>query len=555
MAVRLLKGQTIGGVDYPAGIAIVGLDAEVEAAASQGGGGEPVNLFVSSVSGVGNKNSAVILGDSWGQYNYRPTVPASIVDNGDGTATITGASLKIYTGDPIAVGGMATPRLNQLQATVLSHVLTGAVVTSATYSTAGLFVNQAQSGGPFLYVPWQESDQGYFYIGCHLAGVAPDLLANYSSGGADTEQLELLVPEIAKLKPRACFIQAGTNNVYARNWPADRTIASLKRIVDALVSAGITPVLGAIPPRLDGQQSAANAARSAPVNAWAAKYLPVKGGYFVQHWAASASGVPLADSASAIGAASTGMLGDGVHPARPYALGYGKALQPALSALYPKVPGLTPADVAANGKLWLDNPMLTGAGGTLTAGTGTISGVAPTGVTVNNLAGTQTVVSSVVARTESADGDACGNKLRLVITNAVAGSNILIRMAATPANWDWLDKMVARCGFRVSASGTPGSGSPAAMATPQLKLNCTTGITANDDSYGPVVQVPGVQIDEGYTMLLRTPARAPKSAGVGVHGALSYLRFDLELYFRAAGSATVDIWQPCIEVIDASVVA
>lgn len=508
------------------------------------------------VSGAGNlKTGAVVLGDSWGQYNYRPNVPTSIVDNGDGTATITGASLKIYTGDPIAVGGMATPALNQLKATVLSHVLTGANVTSATYSTIGLYINQVQSGGPFLYVPWQESDNGWFYLGCKLAGVAPTLLANFSVGGADSEQLETLLPSIYALKPKACFIQAGTNNVYARGWAATRSIASLQRIVDGLVAAGITPVLGAIPPRSNGDQSAANAARTAPVNAWAAKYLPQVGGYFVQHWAASASGVPLADSSSAIAAASANMLGDGVHPARPYAFGYGKALVAPLRAIYSRVPALTPADVAANGKLWLDNPMLTGAGGTLTAGPGTMSGTAPNGVAVTNIAGTQTVVVSVVARTEAADGDAVGNKLRLVITNAVAGSDVLIRMAVTPGNWDFADRMSARCGFQASASGTPGSGSPVAMATPQMRLNCTTATTSNDDSYGPVVQTPGIQIDEGYTMLLRTPPRAPKVAGSAVHGALTYLRFEVELFFRGAGSATVDIWHPCIEVLDASVIA
>lgn len=505
------------------------------------------------MSADGNRNSAVILGDSWGQYNYRPSPITGIADNGDGTATITGTSLKIYVGDTIAVGGHGTPRVNQLKATVASVVMAAGVVTSATYSTSGLFVNQAQSGGPFLYVSWNESDNGYYYLGCHLAGVAPDLLANYASGGADSEQMELLVPEIVKLRPKACFIQAGTNNVYARQWAADRTIASLKRIVDALVSAAIVPVLGAIPPRLDGQQSVANAARTAPVNAWAAKYLPMRGGYFVQHWAASASGTSLADPASAIGAASVNMLSDGVHPARPYAFGYGKALVAPLRAIYPRVPALTPADVAASGKLWMDNPMLQGSGGTLTAGTGTIIGTAPNNITVTNLSGTQTVVASVIARTDAADDDASGNKLRLVITNATAASNILIRMASTPANWDWVDKMTARCGIRVSSSATPGSGAPLAMTTPQMQMSCNTSITATDDSYGPVAQTPGIQIDEGYSMLLRTPPRAPKSGGAGMHGTLGFLRLDVQLFFRGAGSATVEIWHPCLEVIDATI--
>jgi hypothetical protein len=404
-----------------------------------------------------------------------------------------------------------------------------------------------------LYVPWAESDQGYFHLACHLAGVAPKVLANFSSGAADSEQLESLVPEITALRPRACFIQCGTNNVYARGWAADRSIQSFKRIVDALVSAGIMPVMGAIPPRVSGA-SAANAARTAPVNAWAAKYLPMRGGRFIQHWAASAGGTVLADQSSVIAAASAGMLGDGVHPARPYAFGYGKALAPVLRELFPRVPALTPSDVTANGKIWLDNPMLNGSGGTLTAGAGTISGTAPTGVTVSNSVGTQNIVASIVARTDAVDGDAAGNKLRLVITGAGTGSVILIRMTATPANWSAADAMVARCGFQVSASGTPGSGVPVGMTTPQLRLNCATATTENDFSYGPAVQTPGLQIDEGYTMLLRTPPRAPKALGTGVHGSLSFLRLDIELYFRTSGSATVDIWQPCIEVLDASLV-
>ncbi|RQO63125.1 hypothetical protein DBR47_00700 [Paucibacter sp. KBW04] len=61
MSIRLNRGQKINGVDYPAGIAIVGLDKEVEALASQGGGATSVNLAVvdaSSVSGSGIPSSA-----------------------------------------------------------------------------------------------------------------------------------------------------------------------------------------------------------------------------------------------------------------------------------------------------------------------------------------------------------------------------------------------------------------------------------------------------------------------------------------------------------------
>lgn len=52
MAIRLTKGQKINGIDYPNGIAIIGLDAVVEAAASQGGGAVPVNLAVVDLTTV-----------------------------------------------------------------------------------------------------------------------------------------------------------------------------------------------------------------------------------------------------------------------------------------------------------------------------------------------------------------------------------------------------------------------------------------------------------------------------------------------------------------------
>lgn len=60
MSIRLNRGQKINGVDYPAGIAIVGLDKEVEALASQGGGATSVNLAVvdaSEVSGAWNSKN------------------------------------------------------------------------------------------------------------------------------------------------------------------------------------------------------------------------------------------------------------------------------------------------------------------------------------------------------------------------------------------------------------------------------------------------------------------------------------------------------------------
>lgn len=50
MAIRLIKSQRINGVDYPAGVAIIGLDLMAESLAMQGGGAVPVNVAVLDTS-------------------------------------------------------------------------------------------------------------------------------------------------------------------------------------------------------------------------------------------------------------------------------------------------------------------------------------------------------------------------------------------------------------------------------------------------------------------------------------------------------------------------
>jgi lysophospholipase L1-like esterase len=496
-------------------------------------------------------DGVVVMGDSIATFNLLPITASSIVDNGNGTATVSGTSLQAHAGDTISVEASGTTALNVLNAPVVSQTIVGSAVTQLVYSYQGL-TGYAQSGTPLLRVLWRESDQGFFTIAKALSGARCRMLAHYTVGGSDSVQMEALLPQALANRPRAVVVQAGTNNVYARGWDATTSIASFKRSADAIAASGAVPVFMAILPRSDGQQSAANAARKMPVIRWMREYLPSIGGYFVDSWVRGTNGTTLADLTSAIGLANAALLVDGVHPNRLGAWAMGKALAPVLNAIFPersRLPTSVAEATTTNTKLYFNNPLLTGAGGSTSAGSGTIVGTAPTGINVVIYAGSPTVTLSQVARTEAADGDAAGNWLRLVITGAASGTQVLVRAAVTPANFAYTDQVQGGMRVRTSSSGTPGIGNPSNMTVPEVLVNVTTATSGSDFAYAMANQVTGSAVDEAASMVLLTPPRAAKALGSAVHGSLSYIRLDMNLYFRGAGSATVDVAHPLLGAI------
>lgn len=508
---------------------------------------------------VGNglvNDGVVIMGDSIPTYNFGPITIASITDNGDGTATITydgTNSLQSYVGDLIQVEGHATTKLNVINAPVTAQTISGTKVTALTYTYSGYTYNSLASAGT-LYIRLKRrlSDQGAIGIAQFLSGARFRILDTFAIGGFDSEQMEAQLDAAIALMPKAICVQVGTNNVYARAWAPSRSIASIKRAADKIARAGIVPVFGLILPRVDGSQNSTTAANLAPVNSWMRDYLPSVGGYCVDHWGRTANGTTFADQASTIGAANSGFLGDGIHPNRQGAWAMGKAWSDVLSQIFPAKnrlrPNLTEA-TAANGKLFFNNPGLTGTSGTTTAGSGTITGTAPTGTSLTIVSGTPTVTTSQIARTEAADGDAVGNWFRMVITGAGAGTNVLLRIAVTPSNWSFGDLVQGGMRIRVTSGSSPGSGAPTNMTTPELLVNVTTATSGTDVSYGTYNQTTGTSIDEAYSGIALTPTYAFKASGTGVHGALSYIRLDLNIYFRTgSGNATVDIAHPFLGV-------
>lgn len=500
------------------------------------------------VMSTGKRAGVVLMGDSINANNQLP-ISVTLTNNGDGTATATAASLKVYQGDTVSFGGSPTPVLNQLNTTILSHTIVGGLVTSVTYSLGGTYGPSVQSGGTTMTVLWQSSDNGIFSFARALSGVPIRVLANFSVGGSNSDDMYLLLEQALALNPSVVWIQIGTNNRFAVQWTAAQSIASIKKCIDRIAQCGATPVLQSIPPRSDSgnsfalthQNDATDAANVAPVLKWANEYMPKVGGYFIDLWRGVCNGVSFSDLTSTLLFANLTMLKDGVHPERRGAVAGGKVGAPVARSLFPVTQGLPvgPAFVNANGKTFFDNSMLTGSG-------------TATGLTISTVAGSPTVTPSLVPRTEAADGDIMGNWQRIVITGATSGTQVRVRVQVAPSSWAFGDYIEAAMKVRVSSSATPGSGAPVGMSTPELAMTVTTATTGGDVAYDCANQTPGAQVDEAYTMLLNITPHNFKAAGSGVHGALSNIRLDLNLYFRGTGSATVDLCQVVLGAIDAS---
>ena len=501
-------------------------------------------------------DGVVLIGDSIGSYNIGPITVAAVVDNNDGTATVTAStgSLESYAGDLIQIEGSPTARLNVAGAPVIASTIAGAKVTALTYRYEGLDTNKfPQSGGLLLRLRRRGSDQGFLRHAKFLTNARFRLIASYAIGGMDSEQVErqILARAIAQ-RPRCIVVQFGTNNVYARGFTAARSIASFKRIADAITAAGIVPVFSVLPPRQVADTSALTAANSVPLIRWMREYLPSIGGYCVDMWARSTNGVTMADLTNINGASNTVNQVDGIHWNRLGAWGHGKAMADALRQVFPerlRLPVSATETNALAGKLFFANTLLTGTAGTKSPGSGTITGNAPTGLGITILSGNCTVTLSQIPRTDAADGDAAGNWLRLVITGAASGHQVLVRAAVTPTNWAPGDLMQGGLRVRTSSGTSPGTGAPTGLTTPELVVNVTSATSGSDFAYETYNQTPGAAVDEAASGIFLTEPYAFKAAGTAVHGSLSYIRLDLNLYFRASGDATVDIAHPLLGVV------
>jgi len=236
---------------------------------------------------------------------------------------------------------------------------------------------------------------------------------------------------------------------------------------------------------------------------------------------------------------TTNVIGtDNIHPSVLGNYLAGKALAAKYRTLYPTLRPLLPTNVL-DGGLFTDTAgagcvLMTGTGGTATAGAGTINaGSKATNVDIQISAGTATVTPYQTARTVANDGDALGNWQGVTIAAAAANDQVVFRLQAVHASVSNGDTV------RVVGIGKIKTGFALVkdFSMTVISQTATTGNLIITERAGSAAQqAPHPEAATFYFDLL-CPVRTP----VGVHGAPSSFRPQIQVTAVGAGTIEVEI--------------
>ena len=532
---------------------------------------QPLSSIAAITSGALNDkaniptNTVILMGDSFLERSFTSVVTATNAgtDNGDGTTTINLAATPLSSttqtavGDTIRVNDSSVPKNNQFSAQVTA--ISTSPTYSITYTNTGNYSSLVGSGNPFVILERELSCLGFFPYLRMLAGGNLDVIANAAQGGATADQaLEVFNYQVNRnVFARFGIWCVGRNDIYAKGYTYAQVIASAKRLIDVAMKQCKFFIAVTVPPQdstlLGGTWTTAKMQTQLQYETWVKEYVLSQGGYVVDAATAASNSVMYRDSTSANSNPTSGWTTDGTHPNSLSAHALGMAvLSQIQSLLIPQqrwIHGV--ASVYANDpSIITDNALLTGTGGTVTPGSGAITGTAPDSWIISVDSGTAAVTTSLVARTGAADGDTAGNWLRLVITTTGA-SQVTIKQNITTSRLNNGDTVRGQHWVRLSSSGSPGTGNPSAVIglTNYCRVNTATTLFNEAQSLNgtSVALTQGIGTDTTKPvpalvtpwMTIRTPA--------SYHGAVSSGFVQTVINFSGAGGATLDIAHPCMK--------
>ncbi len=480
-----------------------------------------------TVKESGAVGKIAVLGDSITAFaDEQQGAVSAIVDNGDGTATVTLASHNFAVGHPIRVNVAPQSKFNVFDG-VVTAVSTSP--TRVTYTLGGRTspVTSATIGDCQVMAPLRRSCIGWaawldYYLG------RPTNVVSVAAGGADSGQV---LSMFAEAQPQIAgatdvVICVGMNDIYARGWDFATTQASIKALIDTVASKSYRLHVLGIPPRnsaISGWTSAKQIVHTR-INRWLYDYVQSIGGYSIDAWRAQQNGLTYVNPAATNPDPNTNFTnaGDGTHPLNVGA----KALAKAVAASVGK--NVEPAFIASHSAAQsqgnaLTNPSFTGSSGTKTPGTGTITGTAPDSWTVEITSGTIGLTLTSPARTVVADGDASGNNLQV----AVSGQGVF-RLMQSGIQAAVVAGEKRRLRFPVKATSLAG-------LTGVEVVIFGTKSSGGNENVGFVGSSQAISGDE--TGLYVSPEWTVPS---GLTGLTVFLRF----YFGSGGAGTIIIGKP-----------
>lgn len=256
----------------------------------------------------------------------------------------------------------------------------------------------------------------------------------FGVGGNTTAQILARVGDVIALNPRPtyCVVQGGTNDTNL-NVPAETTIANQKATCEALIEAGITPILVSVPPV--PYVSAGQLASVSAVLSWQKTYARETPGLIYCDWRRYI--------AKPDGTWRTGFSDDAIHPNSVGCSRMGWALAETLKPLIAKVDTLSTQN--NDPKLVNENPMMVGTAGTLGAG---VTGQAPDIWNIETWVGDSTVTAVSSVEEDALTGE---RSWKVALTG---GSVQLRRQRNVGQGWAVGDKVYAECEFEFD-SGQP----------------------------------------------------------------------------------------------------
>lgn len=346
----------------------------------------------------GSIATALVIGDSITSQSEVTLATATpyVVNNGDGTLTVTRTSHSAHVGEPVRIGAAPSESLNLMDAEILSIVdannfkcrIQGRThtVTSATSATI-VFQNRRSCRGWFT---WLETLLGEMFDSTWCA-----------TGGARINDLTQLVAATSAGPYDVAFVCAGMNDLYADGDSLATMQANMEELLEYASARCRKVVLLSVPPRnsIDASWSAAKQTVHTGFNRWLYEYAKERGFIFVNTWRSVANATTYISSGATEPDPTAAFMFDNTHPSSVGAYAIGLAVKNAISAFI-GVSGWNPShadDLGADaGNIWTDSDFNTDAAGV------------PTGWAQSDTTASSVVANSVAARTVAADGDALG---------------------------------------------------------------------------------------------------------------------------------------------------
>lgn len=459
------------------------------------GGVKAITIGAGALARV--SRNVVLVGDSiLATYEDSQAATAHYA-NADGTVSLEFASAcTAIVGNPIRVNGAATEALNTQSSTVLTRL----AVAPYTITYSAPTVSSPVTGQLGVFFPKNDAVTGIASWLKFLIG-SPVNILNAAAGGATTDQASTLFSRWLAVNTQRIddvVVSALTNDMYGTATFAQCQTSMIALLAKARATNARVYVI--LPTPRDATHAAWTSGKRdlhIQVNKWLWDYCLQNGFCPIDSWRAQANSTTYVNSAATQPDPATGFAqSDKVHPASVGSLAVASDLAAAMQGqrvAFGKGFRSSHSTMRTKNNI-LPNPTLAGTGGTVTAGSGTISGTAPDSYTVSNNSGNCAVTLTSPARTVAADGDASGYNLSIAVasgTGEVRVANSTSMHASVTAGQVYRLRVPVACSSLVGLTGiealihsvTPGgtSTAKALTGTSSAIAGTITGVLTTED--------------------------------------------------------------------------